>query len=346
MCTHLLASGKKNVLRYFFALDGDESLPSTVLPADDSTKNEFDYGYPPSPPICNFVKTNEQSYFENHEEIKYSLFVTERADTERIDRLFSLLEIEPEFTNVTAFGNFTTIIKSFLEKDNIKSDFLKYFFSRPELLGNLINHMVHTTGFQALASILNLKKFYSDANATASQFLVHRRRAYSQIFERLVSPTASVEQVEPCVELFVELITDSKTIWDSAHFIEKVLLDLGNLDLLIGRLSEREVGSIDEIRFDLLRLLTAMIDFANKKYDEEEGSSFEERKAGDEEKSPLTEDDGLKIEVNIVVPEVPTPVDEQRSNFIEKIVSRLNDIMGFIESEVKVHDRNQRSARC
>lgn len=338
MSTSILSSGKKNVLKFFFTGDDDESLPSTVLPQDDKNSQEWGYGYCPSPPICTFIKTNEQTFVENQEEFKYNEFVTERTETEKIDRLFRIIETDPDYVNLTAFGNFSTIVKSFLEKDNVKSDFLKYFFSRPELLTRMMDHMVHSTGYQTLSSILHLKKYYSDSNAVSSQFLIHRRRAYSQVFAAMVSPTASVDLVEASVELFVELITDSKSIWDAGHFVERVLLDLDNLKLLLSRLSQREVGQNDQVRYDLLRLLVAMVDFANKKYDEDEVSSFEEKQPSEDEKSPHGDDDDLKIDinVNIVVPEVPNAADEQKNNFIDTIAAKLGDILAAVETDLEV----------
>lgn len=235
----IIGSGKKNVLKFFFARDNEiqELLPEKIITTHEIEDTDFGYDCPPSPPICKFIKTEEKSFLENQEEIKYNEYVTDKTDTKRLDKLFSILNNSPEDTNMTAFGNFSLVIKSFINTDSVKSDFLKYFYSRPDNFTKLINHTGHNKGYQVMSSILNMQKWYSDnSSALASQFLVHRLRCYNELAARLVDEHTDVECVESIASIFYDLLTDNKHIWDSIYFIDRVLLDWRKVDALVERL--------------------------------------------------------------------------------------------------------------
>jgi len=327
--TSIMASGKKSVLRFFFGQEGDTEpeLPEQVLPPTEDT--DYGYGGPPSPPICKFIKTEEKSYTENQEEITYHEYKTDRADTKHLDRLFSILDDSPCHTNMTAFGNFALIVKSFLNSDNVKSDFLKYVYSRREIFEGLVQHLCHHNGYQVLSSILNMQKWYSEnSSALASQFLVHRLRSYSELADRLAEPATEIDVVESIVDLFFELVTDNRHIWDSVYFIDRVLLNSKKVEALVARLmDQREKARV------LLRLLTTLVEYCNKEYDEEEDNSNSSQDKNDEygdEAKGASDDDGPKIEVNIIVPEVSSPADELRSAFLEKLRDQFRSLASLV----------------
>ena len=66
----------------------------------------------------------------NQENVKYFEFLTNPKDSVHLDELFSIVNHDAKTVNETAFGNFTQIVKSFIEATEVESDLIKFFFSR------------------------------------------------------------------------------------------------------------------------------------------------------------------------------------------------------------------------
>lgn len=239
VATAILSSAKDSVLKFFFQKPEDDSSDlSTLHSTTDGNSNQRESD---KVSICNFIKTVEKTESVNGQEAKNYEFITDPKDTIYLDRLFSILSYDPYTVNETALGNFTTIIKSFVECGDVQADFLKYVFSREDILKRLSEHIVSQAGQHAVSLLLNLPKYlYYRSKYWISQFLKHRQALFTNFYSKLLA-SDNIEEIEGIVELFNYLIKENKRIWDATYFINKIVICEENTKKLLEKIISCDV---------------------------------------------------------------------------------------------------------
>jgi hypothetical protein len=327
LATNILASGKDKILKFFFSKESEDSSNSTQ-PAESNivSSEDFDQDFDSQkkePPICNFISTEEKSMIQNNEEVKYFEFKTDPEDTVNLDSLFSILNNSAVRINETAFGNFVTILKSFIDSDEVQTDIMKYIYSRPNIIEYLENHIVHSGGYQALSAILNIPKYRSySSRQSICQFIVHRQRVFTKLYDKLVN-SKSEDEVESLTNLFSHLLKDSSKIWDSSHFIEKIILEPENVNKLFSIILSSKVVESDQndkITRNLIEFLKIIIEYCDHKFDGEKSEQASPAGEGDEQQKEgtLTE-----RSINFDIPLFTSPVDELNNQFFDNLSSFL-----------------------
>lgn len=242
--SNILCSRKNEIFKCFFRKNPRE--PTSPL-SKDETEDESGYSYNQDPPFrCDMFETVEKSMVINGEESKYQEFVQDQKET-LMDKLFNIVFEDPDDVNLTAFGHFLNIIKSFVDSQFFYADFLKYVFSRRLLLGRLVEHIVHPSGYQACQLVAAISKRSVDGSRSSlSVFLMHRYRALEMIFNNILESHDADKELlaESSCEMWVEFIKDHPNICDSNHYIDKILLDNDNMGKLLQHLISVEVNTI------------------------------------------------------------------------------------------------------
>jgi hypothetical protein len=238
--TKILSSGKDLIIDYFFQSDcnyGKTKKPETAG-TDSGSENE----YRRSRDVAVFVtkgSTVESTQIIDGEEVKFTEYLTRLEDTVGLDKLFAFLVRDSKEVNNTAFGNFSKIVKSFIDLDDIKIDFMKYFYASKINPHNLINSVEWSAATDLLDSIVNLQKGM-DNNSNNLQFIFHRLKLYIALQDKLFSSTV-LEEVENLSGIFKTLLKTSSRIWDAAYFIEKVLTERTRFELLVNAYANAKV---------------------------------------------------------------------------------------------------------
>lgn len=236
VATTILSSGKEVVMKAFFLKDPSKEIPEP---------EERTYKTPPFIPdiISSTKEVTTQS--ENEEEIKYYDFKTEREDTKALDNLFEIVKECPTSVNETAYGNLEQIAYSFYECNYVQSDFLRYIFSREDIVAAIQEQISHESGMRTLKSVLNLRKYLVDeTNSSMYQLLLHKERLFKSLYQKYLLSN-SAEEVEFINVIFLESLSDARHLCDGTYFIEKTFFNLKDLQYLFNKINNHEVSPID-----------------------------------------------------------------------------------------------------
>jgi hypothetical protein len=83
----------------------------------------------------------------------------------------------------------------------------------------------------------------------------------------------------------------------------------------------------------LLKLLTTLAEYTNSNSSKDKNDDFVD------EAKVYSDDDGPRIEVNIIVPEVSNPADELRSNFMMRLKQQFKLLTPLLVNKIQVHPR-------
>ena len=242
-----------------------------------------------------------------------------KVNTEALDALFFYIKSSEEVNYVLA-GYLNSVVSSFIKGDaDVKIAILEYFYSSPNLIDTMIDHLYCRSIASLLSNFINIQtaeaKSFDSRQAGEDQEKEERTYIDARIgiFRKLINRALVISDSEVIDNIFVifeEFLKNCGKVNSATAIFDGIFFHKETLETFMGTISNYENPSAVSKSAVMLRLFSRIINFFSEKRD--------------------SSDDNYELEQSYFIPKLK----ESNNSLVEFIVNNVESLVSITRDNV------------